>query len=199
MWYDKLKKETIYINREEDHSKYWSIGFDETTHVVITKNGRLGTKGLVHTKNFDSNSACARFIETKTREKTNKGYKKITQTEFEKLSIEASIVGTQNKCDQLQWVEYSISNGLISFESVGEDRLSDPACNPGLRIELTTRKEYNGKNHFEIIFTVDAAYELQKPHGSSHNTNVKTTTITKSHYLYELVDKAEAAIGHSLA
>lgn len=193
-WYDKYKTEKILIQQEENHNKFWAARYDETSGTVYVRWGRIGTAGQTQKKSFGNVYAATDFITTKFREKNRKGYTNqyqdapITQEVLDKLATEAAIVGTQNKCSQLTWVEVQPGG----YKVVSAERLSDPECNPGLLAHLTTRKEYAGNNEFIILFTEDAAW-------LATSTGHCTSRITKTHVLYELVQRVEEAVGRSLS
>lgn len=185
-WIDDFKQEQIFINREEKHSKYWSAVIDDKTHKTTIKWGRLGTKGQSQTKTFASNYAASIFVHDKIREKRRKGYDPVDKATFEKASIEAAIVGTQNKCGQLEWVEITDPTHL-EYKPCSEARLQDPSCNPGIIVNVETRKKYDGRTSFNLLFTFNQSFNL----------NTKQI-ITRTSPIYELTSKVEEAIGRSL-
>lgn len=130
--------------------------------------------------------AASSFVEGKITEKRRKGYRKIDKTTFDKLCVEAAIVGTQNKCSQLQWVEI-LDPVSLSLKPCDELRLQDPACNPGIMVDVETRKPYGGRTHFHLLFMFDKSIDL----GTKQ-------TITKASPIYEMTAKVEEAIGRSL-
>ncbi len=188
-WYDQLKKEQVLVNRDEGHSKFWAATLVEATNTATIRWGRLGTKGQNQTKTFGTLYEAGEFINGKMREKTRKGYEKIDQTKFDKLSLEAVIVGSQNKCSDLQWVEIT-NDKTLAHKAATETRLQDPDCNPGINVRLQTKKKYDGRDSFTLLFTFTNAYEVL--YGSA-------TPITKSHALYDLTQKVEEAVGRTLS
>lgn len=195
-WYDKYKEECILIQQEEQHNKFWAGRLENKT--VYIRWGRLGTKGQSQEKEFAGEYAAANFLQTKFNEKKRKGYtdrhrgKQIDGPVLEKLAVEAAIVGTSNKCHDMQWVEIAASNP-ITFERISEERLFDPACTPGLLVSLETKKEYGGKTSFNLLFTGDAAYVADAV------KNAACAKIEKTDKLYELTKKVEEAVGRSLS
>jgi predicted DNA-binding WGR domain protein len=192
-WYDRYKQEKIVVQQESGHNKFWAAHWDEATTTVHVRWGRLGTKGQTQEKKMGVHEA-SRFIETKYAEKRRKGYtekyqgRAIDHVIFEKMATEAAIVGSSNKCHNMQWVEI-VKNGVTALKPITDDRLSEPDCNPGLMVKLETKKQYSGSNKFDLLFTFDRAYLLVG--GGIHE-------ITKGHYLNELTSKVEEALGRSL-
>ncbi len=122
-------------------------------------------------------------------EKIRKGYRIIDKKKFDQLCIQSAIIGTSNKCKNFQWVEITNETNL-EFKSCTEDRLADPACNPGVFIVVETKKCYGGCNLFALLFTFEKAFEV---------TNDRNILITKSNPIYELTEKVEEALGRSLS
>lgn len=202
-WYDRYKQEKIVVQQGAGHNKFWAAHWDETTTTVHVRWGRLGTKGQTQDKKMGVHEA-SRFIDTKYAEKRRKGYTEryqgrvIDHTIFEKMATEAAIVGSSNKCHQMQWVEIvkndpttgkPAANGVTALKPITDDRLSEPDCNPGLMVKLETKKQYGGNNKFDLLFTFDRAFHLVG--GGIYE-------ITKSHALNELTAKVEEALGRSL-
>lgn len=194
-WYDRYKEEKILVHQGAEHNKFWAAHYDDKTNEVHVRWGRIGTKGQSQTKKFGSQYQAVNFIDTKFREKCRKGYKDkidgkpIDQGVFEKLAIEAAIVGTQNKCHEMQWVEIKdAANG--GFVHITEDRLFDPDCNPGLLVKIETRKEYDGDTSFRLLFSFDNCFKIGR--NGMH-------AITKSSDLYKMAQKVEEAIGRNLS
>jgi len=179
-------QETIYINTGKNHNKFWIVNIDKQTLTATIRWGRLGTQGQSQIKQFNNDWLLLNFIETKVIEKQRKGYHKTTKTIFDKLCIEAAIVGTSNKCKNFEWVDI-LNLSPPQYKTCDELRLQDPNCNPGITVIVETRKSYGGRNSFHILFTADTSIDL--------GTN---QTITKANPIYEMVQKVEEAIGRSL-
>ncbi len=190
MWYDKFKKETILIQQEDEHNKFWSAVMDEKTFKVVIRWGRLGTKGQSQEKEFNAEYAAGRFIEQKMGEKRRKGYQNIEKKKFDQLCIQSAIVGTSNKCRNFRWVEITDTKNL-QFTPCSDDRLADPNCNPGVFVEVETKKEYGGKNLFALLFTFEQAFDV------TNSKDIKL--VTKASPIYELTGKVEEALGRSLS
>jgi predicted DNA-binding WGR domain protein len=202
-WCDRYKEEKIVVQRSGNHNKFWAAWWDENTNQVHVRWGRIGTKGQSQTKDFPSRWQATNFIDNKYNEKRRKGYtheyngEPITQEVLDALFIEAAIVGSQNKCDGMQWVEIESVEGSVMYAIVPDSRLADPECDPGLLVRLTTRKEYDGRTQFRILFTEDAAW-LETSLSTSESGRCGTR-IQKGHSLHKLVEKVEEAVGRSLS
>lgn len=194
-WLDQYKEEQILIHTGSGHNKFWSARWDPATGKVHIRWGRLGTSGQSQIKEFKSQYDASRFVSRKCDEKSCKGYTdtvngtKIDHQLFEKMTIEAAIVGTQNKCHEMQWVEI-IDEASGRFEPITEDRLFSPDCNPGMLVELETRKEYDGDTKFRLLFTFDKCFKVR---------NNSIVPVTQSSDLYKMTQKVEEAIGRSLS
>lgn len=190
MWYDKFTKETILVYDADNSNKFWAAQMDKKTFKVTIRWGRLGTKGQSQEKDFAGEYAAGRFIESKMGEKTRKGYRPIEKKKFDELVIQSAIVGTSNKCRNFRWVEITDESNL-KFKTITEDRLADPACNPGVFVELETKKEYSGKTMFALLFTFDKVFDV------TDGRNI--TLVTKASPIYELTGKVEEALGRTLS
>jgi predicted DNA-binding WGR domain protein len=196
-WYDQYKKETILVNTTEEHNKFWASEIDKS-HTATIRWGRLGTKGQQQIKHFSTEWDAANFVAGKQREKERKGYKRIEKTKFDKMCVEAAVVGTQNKCGGLQWVEIT-DEGSMEFKPASEERLMSPDCNPALRVDLETKKKYGGRDFFRLLLTFNQAFDLGVGHAVGQFGLSGRTLITKTHPLYELTEKVEEAIGRTLS
>lgn len=199
-WIDKFKDGKILIHQEAYHNKYWSAIFDETNLTVIVKWGRIGTKGSQKTYKFGSTYQAAAFLDTKFNEKKRKGYVdklngvSIDGPKLEQLAVEAAIVGTQNKCHEMEWVEIQPHGDCdFTYHKIEQTRLFEPDCVPGLLVAMETKKAYDGSTSFSLLFTGDAAFLVNQSARKTHRR------IVKSDPLYELTQKVEEAVGHSLS
>jgi predicted DNA-binding WGR domain protein len=187
-------KEQILVCTEDNHSKFWM--YTEANGVYTARWGRLGTKGG-QPKTYSYSE-----IVSKVYEKQRKGYKQITRDVYEQKTVEAAIVGTQNKCHTMRWLEQKkdasafgslrFADGVI-YAPVDERRLQEPDCEPALMVVLETRKEY-----LELLFTPDGSYLLGSTGSRSQGLSMRQP-VTKGHALYELVAKVEESLGRGLA
>jgi len=202
-WYEKLKTEKILVQQSSEHNKFWAGQLHEATCSVDVRWGRIGTKGQSQTKSFSTVYAAANHLDNKLREKQRKGYtskldgETIDSAKLEELAIRAAIVGTQNKCHNMVWVEIAQEGDTIGFKSIPDERLYEPDCVPGLLVAMETRKEYNGLTRFNILFTGDAAYTANSI--STQELGITTGKIEKTDELYQLTKKVEEAVGRSLS
>jgi predicted DNA-binding WGR domain protein len=204
-----VAKEQILVCTEDNHSKFWM--YTEANGVYTARWGRLGTKGG-QSKNYSYPE-----IVDKVYEKQRKGYKPISRDVFEQKSTEAAIVGTQNKCHDMRWMEQRQNNVTMNsivlqdgtiYAPVSDQRLQEPDCEPALLVRLETRKEFAGQKDFQLMFTPDGSYLLHDDQGVSvrHNHRgtvasgiMKRTKIVKGHDLYPMVEKVEEALGRGLS
>lgn len=188
MWYDKYKQENILVQQENEHNKFWTSQMDEKTFKVVIRWGRLGTKGQSQEKEFSDSYGAINFIRGKMGEKTRKGYRPIDKKKFDELCIQSAIVGSSNKCRQFQWVEITNPKEL-TFHKITEERLANPECNPGIYVEIETKKEYGGRTKFDLLFTFEQVFDLRP----------NPTLVTKTSPIHELTGKVEEALGRSLS
>lgn len=184
------------INNQDGHNKYWYASTDGIHNKVVIRWGRLGTKGQEQTKEFSTEYAARGFISSKSRDKLNNGYKPSTKTEFEQETIIATIIGSSNKCTQFHWVKVSDELGRgsqpipgtdIRYTACTEEELINPETNPGIYIELETKKSFHDRNQLQILLTGDHSYDL-----------ITGEPITQTSEIYQLVKKLEEAIGRRL-
>lgn len=186
-WLNQHVEETILIHQGDNHNKFWTIRWDNTTKTIHTRWGRIGTAGGSKETPADVHTAPA-IISRKQHQKMAEGYRKIKSSDFDKLTIQAAIVGSQNKCHDLQWVEISSDGEHISWHVISEDRLYDPNCNPGLLLKLETRK-CGGETSFQLLFSVEKCYKV---------SDDSLFPITEGHALYSITKKIEEAISVKL-
>lgn len=200
-WTDRYKEEKIVVHQGPTHNKFWAAWWDDTTNQVHIRWGRLGTKGQSQTKSFGGSYAAADFIDTKYREKRRKGYldldengNPIDHARFEMMCTEAAIVGTQNKCHNMHWVELAADGDGFSYVEITDDRLYSPDCNPGLLVEFETKKEHDNRNRFKFLFTFEETYDIRDA-----NRAAKNQLVTSAHPLHKMTEKVEEAIGRKLS
>lgn len=189
-WADQYKEEKIVVQQEGAHNKFWAAYWDESKGEVKVRWGRIGTSGQSQTKKFRDLYDASSFINQKYNEKRRKGYdnkdklgRTIDRAVFEEMCVEAAIIGSANKCNSIQWVEITDQNNL-TFKTINNDRLFSPDCVPGLLVNLETKKAYDGKHSFVLLFALDKIFDA--------NNKVE---IGQSHNLYDMTKKIEEAIG----
>jgi len=193
-WLDRYKNETILVCNEENHNKFWACRYDESTKIVHSRWGRIGTGGQTQQVTMANDYEAAELIDKKRREKGRKGYNPVDRKKFDEMNLQAAIVGTNNKCHSLRWVNVKEAG----FSLATDTELQDPNCNPGIWINVQTKKVYDGRSGFEFLLTADHVYDL--PIVANTSTIMKfARAITKSSPLYELIRKVEEAVGRSLA
>jgi len=207
MWYDKYKEAKILVHRSESragsHNKFWYAHLDSVTSQVFVRWGRIGTKGQSQTKSFDSNSKAASFINAKYRQKTGKGYvnqvdgEVVDQAKFDQLNMEAALVGASNKLIKFKWLE-AVGDDE-AFVPIDLERLYSPECSPAIYVELETRKLYCGLRKFSLIFSGDRIYMSSDRIGSGSMPRRNCDEVSSGHDAYKFAQKAQEAIGASLA
>jgi len=183
----------LLINQSSGHNKFWIAEVDPQTNDLNIRWGRIGTKGQSQNIQFSSSWSAESTCRKKANEKTQKGYRRCSEIEFEKLGITATIVGTQNKSSGINWTSLTNNNGTIEFQVISEEDLVRPDFEPGILIHLETRKKYNDRSKHTLLFTADAVYSIGYQIGYAKPED----KVEKSNELYEFVLKVEEAIGKS--
>lgn len=213
-WYDTFKEQQILINTSGEHNKFW-IAFIDDAGDAHFKWGRIGTSGSSLVKNLHNKPAAASMIISKKSEKTRKGYvdyiidkmtckkAKIDQMAFDKLALEAAIIGTQNKCESISWVDEK--EPLIPIDG---DQLADPSCTPALLVKLQTKKKYYEFQRFSLLFNGETCSlvtrELTIPIVDEPCPEISlidpedNSKISKSSDFGKLVSKLEESISRTL-
>jgi len=93
---------TTYICNDEQHNKFWSFEVNGTT--VEIKWGRIGLDERGQTKSFASDAAMQKFINSKVKEKIDKGYKEVTSQKLKEETKTAHTLGPTNKIYRMLWV-----------------------------------------------------------------------------------------------
>jgi len=197
-------KEFYLINQSEEHNKF--IIITVSNHTFSRRWGRLGLKG--QSKKEDCGSTWNAEYEARNyqRTKQQEGYTLVSKADYERMAVEASIVGSSNKCHDFKWVEIASEEKqpdgytVVIYAAIDEARLMDPECFPGIRITLETRKEYvvddDTGNKFDLLFTMEKAY--------ARNSRTSPTPdpggdiwqeIDAKHSLKKLKGDVEAALG----
>jgi len=164
----------ILVTQEEKHNKFWIGEVKGTT--LHTKWGRIGTIGQQKSYKKSSKYDAERMLDKKFREKYNKGYDENTLEQFKEKTIIAKIIGTANKMDYF-WVELDLKKKKF-WKKAEAERLQQPDCEPGLMIDMQTRKW----GEIKLIVSNNGCYD--------ENGN----TIREGHHWWEIAEKAHEAI-----
>lgn len=135
-------------------NKFW--GFERITDTEIKVVwGRIGTKGQNKVHHFNSSYRADDFIDKKTREKVNKGYKKISDGMYNILHAQAAALGSRHKLFDQKWVEIIERAGdSVKFNAVDDTRLSDPDITPALSVKAEIKDKESVK-HYNLLITND--------------------------------------------
>ena len=184
----------IFINQESKHNKFWIVD-QSGDKIVITRHGRLGTKGQTYTKKFGTIFEAAAFAETKIAEKDRKGYVEIKQEQLDEMHIQSAIIGTQNKLEEFGWVEMiDAADSTVMLKPVLDTRLAEPDYDPAIRVVVGMRSKHF-KSKISIVLTADSIYQL-----TSHSSlpTISLVQIDKQHKLFDMCNKIKEAVSHSL-
>jgi len=173
----------IFVNQESKHNKFWTIKTRTMVGdpVVVTNHGRLGTKGKIYDKDFNSRTAAKLFVTSKVDEKKRKGYVEIKQEQLNELHIQSAIIGTQNKLEEFGWVEMiwsatypndskaiaqqpkdmgtSSTTRSVMLKPVLDTRIAEPDYDPAIHVVVEMRSKHF-KDKISIVLTADSIYQL---------------------------------------
>ncbi len=93
----------IYINREDQHNKYWQYRVEGLS--VHVSWGRIGGNSDSQVKTFSNPASLHAFVDGKVSEKLRKGYREASETELKKEAQTAKSLGIENKIKRLLWVD----------------------------------------------------------------------------------------------
>lgn len=93
----------IYINREDQHNKYWQYRVEGLS--VHVSWGRIGGNSDSQVKTFSNPASLHAFVDGKISEKLRKGYREASETELKKEAQTAKSLGIENKIKRLLWVD----------------------------------------------------------------------------------------------
>jgi predicted DNA-binding WGR domain protein len=91
-----------YHCKEGDSNKFWSYENSGDLGVIV-KWGRVGQTGQEKAQSFSSRYSRDAFVEKKVREKTDKGYKLISEEKVEQEKRVADQLGSQNKVQRIEF------------------------------------------------------------------------------------------------
>lgn len=194
-------KDTLLAHTGGKHNKFWCANVDPHTHDVTVRYGRIGTKGVEKKSHYPTAYQAESFIYKKKREKERKGYMTISEHELEKMHVRAAIVGTQNHCNGMKWVELKDTGSKWLFTPVNEDKLLDPSCTPGLLVDFDTRKEIAGRTKFAFLLAPDGTYDVGlSPRNNSRfdGETLKGNRVDDKNPLWDIVKNIEEAVGTTL-
>lgn len=125
--------QVILLNTKGTSNKFWSYELNND-HSVTFRWGRMGTGGRTERKSFESDLEASNFANQKLQEKFRKGYKEITEDEFELEFIRATAIGSNYKITELNLIKPVDMNdpAWITgwWKVVTEEEASDPEYKP---------------------------------------------------------------------
>lgn len=174
----------FYLNTQPGHNKYYVV--TQNNREVTINYGRIGTKGQRLHKEFPGIYQANSFARQKIAEKNNKGYLKVDERLYNTRTLEASLLGTQNKLDSLHWLDITKETGgtPVEWRQLSEDQLQDPNYNIGVLVTISTIRS----GTHEILFYGDRIYILHGP--------IVIVPLTSEHPLYHLASKASEVISN---
>lgn len=132
-------EKTILINKSTNHNKYWIAEYDQTKLTVNW--GRIGTKGGKKEYTFSSPAAAKDHYNSQVHKKQLDGYKKVTEHTYNKLTLEANIIGNRNKIILNHWVRIEKRDQQRPLYTPIEEReLSNPNQEVGLLTLIALEK-----------------------------------------------------------
>lgn len=213
----------VLINRADGHNKFWRATMSSLgDKFIVTRNwGRIGQVGSDKSEIFSTEYSALLNIRKLIEEKERDSYTKISDKEFERQTAIASAIGTANKILEVKWLEFidsspahsyielrnytslpTVKDADINYVYTTEERLSSPDCNPGLMLDIETKKKYQESNRHCLIIAEDKIYSsiALRGYSADHIWKYKAdvSLIKEDHPLYALAQKVQKAIYHIL-
>jgi len=199
----------MWVCQHDKHNKWWTYEVDGNT--VTTRYGRIGLKGQKSSKSFGDQWSRDAFIDKKRWEKERKGYRPVSEEEFNLFKLQAEILGSGNKVERTALV---LDNGKTLTEIHPEDAF-DPSLKPNVLIEFRLRDRDGSTEPFEVLFTADEAFDIEtriplpKPvtnepwtkarekfrHPTKTIRVMRKSKIDNSHQFHAVVEKLMEVIG----
>jgi len=202
---DKFK---MWVCQKKTHNKWWTYEVDGNT--VTTKYGRIGQKGQARSKTFPDSWDRDKFISSKTWEKTGKGYESVSKEKFDLLTLQAEIMGSGNKIEEMAVV---LQDGEL-FCKVPNQAAYDPNLELGIMISFRLRDKHGATPVQILVFRGDDVLDLQfKRVLSMDAIRAKTKKlgfrpprywqgtfkkVDNSHPLFGMVEKLQEVLGSTL-
>lgn len=179
------------IHEGGKHNKFWSSEI-RPDHTVITRWGRLGTKGQSKTFEFNSDWAAQDFIDKKVTEKLRKGYREVEPEILDLKKLQAELTGPEYKIKYLKFVkprsvEENVYDANVYDAIQNEVALADPNYKPMIYCELRlTRPTWNVK----LLIDTQKVY-MCNTQGTWPTTISRSWVNSKSDFVVIIEDKDE--------
>lgn len=147
----------IFISKEEASNKFWGYSRNDNDLTVTAYWGRLGLAGQSKTHPLGSLWGMDDFINNKTREKLRGGYNEVTSEQYEVEVAVAKTIGTDQKVDQLMFVEER-GNTLVPLDAT---KLHDPDLKPYVYAKLMGTLKDGVRPTKEFIFTPTESFVVK--------------------------------------
>jgi predicted DNA-binding WGR domain protein len=193
----------MWVCQHDKHNKWWT--YDVKGNTVTTRYGRIGLKGQKSSKNLGNKWDRDAFIDKKRWEKERKGYRPVSEEEFNLFKLQAEILGSGNKVERTALV---LDNGKTLTEIHPEDAF-DPSLKPNVLIEFRLRDRDGSTEPFEVLFTTDEAFDIEtrremrskepKHTKFRHPTTtwkvVRKSKVDNSHQFHKVIEPLMEVIG----
>src|SRR3990167_990236 len=91
-----------FENKEHGHNKFWEVYHHNEQ--LITKWGRIGSRGTKKTNSFGNHFAAEKYMQKLIKKKLSKGYKSISESFSYKISA-PSLPNYHNSSVSADWLE----------------------------------------------------------------------------------------------
>jgi len=92
-----------FLCQVDSSNKFWS--YEIRGNSVYVKWGRMGGSSQDQTQAFGSSYERDKFIDSKVKEKTRKGYRQVDDKELKKEEKVANLLGHTHKISKMEWVD----------------------------------------------------------------------------------------------
>ena len=147
----------IFISKEEASNKFWGYTRNDNDMTVTAHWGRLGLAGQSKVHQLGSTWKVDDFIYTKTREKLHNGYNEVTAEQYEVEVAVAKSIGTDQKVDQLMFVE----DKADILHPLDATRLHNPDLKPLVYAKLIGTLRDGVRPTKEFIFTPTESFVIE--------------------------------------
>jgi predicted DNA-binding WGR domain protein len=186
----------MWVHTDGKHNKFWGFRKSSIRGYTI-RYGRIGTKGQ---------TASSHDPRSKSWEKEDKGYRRVTQAEYDLLVLQATILGNGNKFETASLVVLNKDHNHLT--EITPQEAVDPKHKPSMVVSFRLRDRAGATEPFTVWFADDDIYELD---GAKMVTLRPRTLggelcyplggnrrIVKGHRLYSLTEKLAEVIGRTV-
>ena len=166
----------MIIRTTGKHNEFWEGRVEPRSDgwYFVARYGRIGTKGSEKPKKFFDEWEAKNALDSKMDEKYRKGYRDVSEKEFEILTMAAKQLGTAHKIERIRWLRKH-DNGL--FTEIDVKQMVDPSVVMALAVHTTQRSKTVINRSF--LFEEDETYEFSGFRGRGDTLEPKDSKLVK--------------------